>query len=760
MKKILSLNVLIFFTFKSLAGAVLLCNCDPVADSLALVELYNNTNGENWLVGWNLEEPMDSWHGVGVSSAGCVFNLNLNSNQLSGSLPDLNLPCLKYLSLNRNEIGGPIPNFSNLLEIQFFSIQQNQIVGSLPDLNLPNAEKLLLNENQISGSLPNFTGMPNLERLELDENQITGIIPDFSNLDSLTYIDLSLNALEGSIPDFSSLPQLENLDLQLNILTGEIPDFTNLLRLKEINLGINNLSGEIPDFELPDLLRFTVGGNNLSGQVPDFSGSPNLQSLRVSFNDFDDLSNLSSFEQDIFRLSAHRNQFTFEDILPNINLSNFNYEEQDSIFETTNINLNVGESYTIDLGIDLGITENIYEWFKDGVILITVTGDNKLNLTNVQASDEGVYTCKVSNPLAPQLTLDSRLITITISNPDQLALNSVLFDGECNMDSSGVIEINVINGIPPFQYQWSNGQSSSIIENLSDGIYSVTITDGSNQTLTQTFEINVNELLIPAQTTSDQFICQKETTLFANLSQDIEGIWSTTSTAEIEDPDNPLSAVYQLENGNNLFVWTLSTTACPDYDESTLSISLPLAPNLNDDYFSEVIDRNRVFDLFENDDLFSSQNESTVTFFDVPSNIELENISSGKFKIYPLEENIFSLEFKYSICLPECPDLCDTAAIFINYKQNIPSGITPNGDGLNDYFVIPFLDNPGDNLSQNQLIVFNRWGTVIYQQSPYMNNWNGTNKNGNPLPEGTYYFVLNFNNGNAASIKGDITILR
>ena len=765
MKKILSLNILIFLFFKSLSGAITFCTYDPVSDSLALVELYNSTNGENWLTGWNLEEPMDSWHGVGIEIGAdnfkCVVSLNLSANQLSGNLPDLNLPNLRTLNLSVNEISGPLPNFSNLPNLRFLSSGRNQISGSIPDFDLPSLINLRLDENLITGILPDFIGMPMLEWLDLTENQLTGVIPDFSNLDSLRLIDLSLNILEGNIPDFSSLQQLESLNLQVNGLSGEIPMFTNLPNVETINLHINNLSGEIPDLELPNLTTLNISANNLTGKVPAFEFCPVLRNIRVNNNDLNELSDFSSLGQGLFALRAHRNQFTFKDILPNINtnVSNFTYEEQDSIFETTDINLNIGENYTIDLGIDPAITENVYEWYKDGAIINTIQGNNKLSLMNVQNNDAGVYSCKISNQLAPQLTLNSRLITITVSNPNQLTFNSLIIDGECTMDSSGVIEISVTNGVPPFQYQWNNGQSSNIIENLSDGSYSVTITDENNQTLTQTFDINVNELLIPAQTSSDQFICLDETTLFANLPEETQGIWSTTSTANIIEPNNPLSPISQLENMNNL-VWTLSTTNCPNYDESTLSISLPLAPKTNDDFFSEVIDRDQVFDLLENDDLFSAQNEPTVVFFDIPLNIELENLSPGKFKVRSLEENLSSLEFRYQICLLDCPDICDNASVFITYKQKIPSAITPNGDGINDFFVIPFLENTATSSQPNQLVIFNRWGNIIFQQSPYMNNWGGRNKDGNPLPEGTYYFVLNFNNGNPASIQGDITILR
>ncbi|HHJ49921.1 MAG TPA: hypothetical protein ENJ88_03345, partial [Phaeodactylibacter sp.] len=49
---------------------------------------------------------------------------------------------------------------------------------------------------------------------------------------------------------------------------------------------------------------------------------------------------------------------------------------------------------------------------------------------------------------------------------------------------------------------------------------------------------------------------------------------------------------------------------------------------------------------------------------------------------------------------------------------------------------------------------------VVFQQAPYENNWEGTNQTGEPLPEGTYYYILRLNVAEGEIIKGDITIIR
>ena len=73
----------------------------------------------------------------------------------------------------------------------------------------------------------------------------------------------------------------------------------------------------------------------------------------------------------------------------------------------------------------------------------------------------------------------------------------------------------------------------------------------------------------------------------------------------------------------------------------------------------------------------------------------------------------------------------------------IPEGFTPDGDGQNDLFVIEGIENyPG-----NTIIIFNRWGSKVYETSPYNNEWDGRMNvgiqvSGDELPTGTYFYIL------------------
>lgn len=81
--------------------------------------------------------------------------------------------------------------------------------------------------------------------------------------------------------------------------------------------------------------------------------------------------------------------------------------------------------------------------------------------------------------------------------------------------------------------------------------------------------------------------------------------------------------------------------------------------------------------------------------------------------------------------------------------------ITPNGDGRNDTWVIKNIDQ----YPNNSVKVFDHSRNIIYSKQGYTNDWNGT-YNDAPLPQGTYYYIVDFGPGTGLVFKGFITIVR
>jgi gliding motility-associated-like protein len=73
----------------------------------------------------------------------------------------------------------------------------------------------------------------------------------------------------------------------------------------------------------------------------------------------------------------------------------------------------------------------------------------------------------------------------------------------------------------------------------------------------------------------------------------------------------------------------------------------------------------------------------------------------------------------------------------------IQKGISVNNDGANEFFDL-------SSLNVNILNIYNRYGTKVYSKGQYKNEWIGQSNNGDILPDGTYFYEIEFNNGDAA----------
>jgi len=82
----------------------------------------------------------------------------------------------------------------------------------------------------------------------------------------------------------------------------------------------------------------------------------------------------------------------------------------------------------------------------------------------------------------------------------------------------------------------------------------------------------------------------------------------------------------------------------------------------------------------------------------------------------------------------------------IEIEFEIPNGITPNGDGYNDQWIL-------SGCEQCKVWIYNRWGNLVYESDNYDNNWDGDD-----YPSGAYYYIIESASGQ--TYKGDLNILR
>jgi gliding motility-associated-like protein len=93
--------------------------------------------------------------------------------------------------------------------------------------------------------------------------------------------------------------------------------------------------------------------------------------------------------------------------------------------------------------------------------------------------------------------------------------------------------------------------------------------------------------------------------------------------------------------------------------------------------------------------------------------------------------------------------------VVVDYKLVPNNLVTPNGDGVNDKWVIPNIDM----YPENEVIVYDKAGRAVFTKRGYNNEWDGT-LNGTKLKEDAYFYVIKFNKDGALPIRGYVSIVR
>ena len=471
-------------------------------DSLALVALYNSTDGPNWTNHDNwLSGPVSTWYGVTVDGDR-VIRLDLTENNLNGLLPPEigDLTELQSLALYNNHLTGTIPpEIGGLAQLTTLGLGYNQLEGAIPVEigNLTELRGLYLDHNRLSGSIPAEIGnLGNLFRLSLAGNQLTGQIPgEMGNLTNLQALHLSHNQLSGEIPDeLSRLTNLQDLDLRDNLYADTLKfNFANLTNLRNVILSANRLVGPLP-----------VGLDSL----------PNLERLEVDRNRLVDLPDLA-LDTSLTILAVDSNRLTFEDIEPNVWVETFKYSPQDSVGEAKDTTVAAGEP--LELSVSVGGTANQYQWTKDGEDIPGAV-EATYRIPAAAWEDIGSYICRITNTIATALTLYSRPIHVDVAG----AVSPLV------QDSLALVALYNSTGGPNWTHRdnWLSGPV--------DTWYGVTVTDD-----------RVTELSLSGNN------------LVGSLPADIGVL---TGLEELYMRDDSLSGSIPAEIGNLSHLWKLNLT--------------------------------------------------------------------------------------------------------------------------------------------------------------------------------------------------------
>ncbi|MFN7115185.1 MAG: cohesin domain-containing protein [Saprospiraceae bacterium] len=400
----------------------------------------------------------------------------------------------------------------------------------------------------------------------------------------------------------------------------------------------------------------------------------------------------------------------------------------------------------------------------------------------------------------------------------------------CPQDTTGVIALSITGGTKPYGYSWRNAAGTVIstadtLKNVAPGVYTVSVTEQSGNTLTKQFTIGSN----------------------SNLNADVEVI-SDYNGSDISCPtstDGIIEATGKSGSGNYSYQWRRGTTvlgttpvlngvgagayqvAVTDAIGCTVTKQINVVPP---DSIQVVANIQQISCAGRTDGRIvlnavggAVGKPYSFVWNTTPQEAGpfLLNRGPGTYQVVATDGNNCKVTASFTLAEPKpiqvkvetqpATDGCNGSALAVveggstpyTFRWNAPmssdamidglcagtymvavtdsrgctapsatgivgeSGnpdclvdkviITPEGDGANEDFRVTCNES-----AENHLEIYNRWGQLVFQADNYQSGWEGTTQSGDPLPDGPYYFVLEYTNkdGNLVQQKGSLTILR
>jgi len=388
-------------------------------------------------------------------------------------------------------------------------------------------------------------------------------------------------------------------------------------------------------------------------------------------------------------------------------------------------------------------------------------GNNNYQITGTSVLDNlgaGAF-----NVIVEDLNGCETISAVVLTEPSPVLSDIVIqsnYNGlpvSCESNSDGIINVNTVGGTAPYNYIWNNdpAMNTAFLDNLGVGTYTVLVTDanGCTSSDTVTLEGNPNPVF---ETSNPQRICQGEEAYFNILSNDstITNCMWTFETGETFTSCNDYS-------------YNFNTTGCIDATVSVTSSNGCVTQLQLNDFVC--VDSNPVADFSSStteltsiDTYVKFWNESTnASSYEWQFGDGFSSQASDPTHTFPTNEtgdyNVVLYAYSEFGCV-------DSTLRVITVKEDIrvfvPNAFTPDGNLFNETFK-PVIDgeyNPYDYT----LLLFNRWGEVVFESRNADIGWDGT-FNQKIVQDGVYIWKIHVSSLDGTiekDLTGHVTLLK
>jgi gliding motility-associated-like protein len=348
-------------------------------------------------------------------------------------------------------------------------------------------------------------------------------------------------------------------------------------------------------------------------------------------------------------------------------------------------------------------------------------GPSGSNQTSITVFNEGLITLTLTDQNGCQSQTDTVDINVFFNPAAFITVN-----GDLSLCEGDSVQL-VAPFDQPYTYQWSNGETDSSVYVSTAGSYTVTVTNSNNcSSLSAAIAVTVNpNPSTPGISVNGNISCfQGSVTLISDQTSGNQ--WSTGETTSSIVVTQPGTYVLSIEdaNGCKSGADTVSIT-------SNNNLSVALSSPVNVENGLNIL-------CYKGAD---GKAEASVSGGTSPYTYSWSNGTTG-----PLIDGLKGgEENKYTVTVTDANGCTITGEIVLstpaNAMDNIPDAFSPDGDGVNEKYIIPGIES----YERVELAIFNRWGNEVYNSNGAYRNenaWDGRGPNGQQVPEGTYFVVI------------------
>ena len=374
-----------------------------------------------------------------------------------------------------------------------------------------------------------------------------------------------------------------------------------------------------------------------------------------------------------------------------------------------------------------------YQWWKDNNTATILSTTNVLNFNPFNnTTDSGIYHVRIYSPNSISCTDRILDYTIPINNAPNAGqdVNRVLCGSQNQVDLFTFLGTHDANGT--WQEVVSNSGTLSNNIWISSGLplgtyqFKYTVNGFCGATDDATVSITLNPTTQAPVASVDTIICETQSlNLYATTIANATYQWSGPNGFSSTDQNPIINTITTAVNGTYSVKTIIGTCESSIATVEVLVTKTPIFTLSNSCQGSSYIilaqPINNSFDV--NDVVYNWIGPNG--YLNISNPAIIPNGATGNYQLEITNTNGCKFSDVFNV---------------LNTSCDIPNVITPNNDEFNNSFDLTGLE------VQN-FQVFNRWGALVYELDNYVNEWHGQNNQNQNLPNATYYYIINFANG-------------